>query len=48
MVFKKIKNIVCVEIYQKQILFHLGVDTDIVLAEEGIMSVIGHPGTGDL
>ncbi|MBZ9636323.1 hypothetical protein [Clostridium sp. FP1] len=48
MAFRKIKNIVCVEIYQKQILFRLGVDIDIVLVEEGFIRGIGHLGTGYL
>lgn len=49
--FKKIKNIVCVEVYQKQILLHLRLNPDEFELEEGFtrdMRNIGHYGTGDL
>jgi len=49
--FKKIKNIVCVEIYSKQILLHLRLNPDEVELEAGFtrdMRNIGHYGTGDL
>lgn len=49
--FKKIKNIICVEVYQKQILLHLRINPDTIELEEGFtrdMRNIGHYGTGDL
>lgn len=49
--FKKIKNIVCAEVYQKQILLHLRLNPDNVELEEGFtrdMRGVGHFGTGDL
>ena len=49
--FKKIKNIICAEVYQKQILLHLRIDPDIIEIEEGFtrdMRNTGHYGTGDL
>lgn len=49
--FKKIKNIICVEVYQKQILLHLRLNPDDFELEEGFtrdMRNIGHYGTGDL
>ena len=49
--FKKIKNIVCVEVHQKQILLHLRLNPDTVLLKEGFikdMRGVGHFGTGDL
>ena len=48
--FKKIKNIVCVEVYQKQILLHLRLNPGDFKLEEGFtrdMRNIGHFGTGD-
>lgn len=48
--FKKIKNIVCVEVYQKQILLHLRLNPGDFTIEEGFtrdMRGIGHFGTGD-
>jgi predicted transport protein len=49
--FKKIKNIVCAEVYQKQILLHLRLNPDTIELEEGFtrdMRGVGHFGTGDL
>lgn len=49
--FKKIKNIVCIEVYQKQILLHLRINPDTITLEGGFtrdMRGVGHYGTGDL
>lgn len=49
--FKKIKNIICAEVYQKQILLHLRLNPDDIGCEEGFtrdMRELGHFGTGDL
>lgn len=49
--FKKIKNIVCAEVYQKRILLNLRLNPDDVKLEKGFlrdMRGIGHFGTGDL
>lgn len=49
--FKKIKNIICVEIYQSKILLHLRLNPDEVTIEENFtkdVRNIGHFGTGDL
>lgn len=49
--FKKIKNIICAEIYQGKILLHLKLNPDDVNLDEEIMRDmrgIGHFGTGDL
>ncbi|GGA26013.1 DUF5655 domain-containing protein [Paenibacillus physcomitrellae] len=49
--FKKIKNIICAEVYQKQILLHLRLNPDEVELEDGFtrdMRNVGHFGTGDL
>ena len=49
--FKKIKNIICVEVYQKQILLHLRINPDTIELEDGFtrdVRNIGHYGTGDL
>lgn len=49
--FKKIKNIICVEVYQKQILLHLRINPDTIELEDGFtrdVRSIGHYGTGDL
>lgn len=49
--FKKIKNIVCAEIYQSKILLHLRLNPDEVTLHEGFikdMRNVGHFGTGDL
>lgn len=49
--FKKIKNIICAEIYQGKILLHLKLNPDDVNLEEGFMRDmrgVGHFGTGDL
>jgi predicted transport protein len=49
--FKKIRNIICAEIYQKQILLHLRLNPDEIQLEEGFtrdMRQTGHFGTGDL
>lgn len=49
--FKKIKNIICAEVYQKQILLHLRLNPDEIELESGFtrdMRSVGHFGTGDL
>lgn len=49
--FKKIKNIICAEVYQKQILLHLRLNPDEIELENGYtrdMRDVGHFGTGDL
>lgn len=49
--FKKIKNIICVEVYQKQILLHLRINPDTIELEDGFtrdVRNIGHYGTGEL
>lgn len=49
--FKKIKNIICVEVYQKQILLHMRLNPDDIELEDGFtrdMRKVGHYGTGDL
>lgn len=49
--FKKIKNIICVEVYQKQILLHMRLNPDELELEDGFtrdMRNVGHFGTGDL
>lgn len=49
--FKKIKNIICIAVYQKEVLLHLRVDPNKVELVEGFtrdVSNIGHYGTGDL
>ena len=49
--FKKIKNVVCAEIYQNSILLHLRLDPDTVELEPGRVEDVrgkGHWGTGDL
>ena len=49
--FKKIRNIVCVEVYNTRILLHLRLDHTNVEYEEGFsrdVSNIGHYGTGDV
>lgn len=49
--FKKIKNIICIEVYQKQILLHLRVNPDTIELEDGFtrdVRNIGHYGTGEL
>jgi len=49
--FKKIKNIVCVELYQSKILLHLSVEPKSVDLQKGFsrdMTNIGHFGTGNL
>lgn len=49
--FKKIKNIICVEVYQKQILLHMRLNPDDIELEDGFtrdMRNVGHYGTGDL
>ena len=51
MAFKKIKNVVCAEIYQNSILLHLRLDPDTVELEPGRVEDVrgkGHWGTGDL
>ncbi|WP_372008653.1 DUF5655 domain-containing protein [Paenibacillus chitinolyticus] len=49
--FKKNKTIICVEVYQKQILWHIRLYPDDIELEEGFtrdMRNVGHFGTGDL
>lgn len=51
MAYKKIQNMACIEIYNKQILLRLKLDPETVTLEEGFtrdMRSIGHYGTGDL
>ncbi|MBD2846622.1 DUF91 domain-containing protein [Paenibacillus sp. IB182496] len=49
--FKKMKNIVCAEVYQKQILLHMRLNPDDLDLEDGFtrdMRNVGHYGTGDV
>lgn len=49
--FKKMKNIICVEVYQKQILLHMRLNPIEIELEDGFtrdMRNVGHFGTGDL
>ncbi len=49
--FRKVKNIICVEIYQSKIILYLRINPDAVILENGFtrdMRNIGHFGTGDL
>lgn len=49
--YKKVQNIFCIEIYNKQIILRLKLDPDTVEIEDGFtrdMRGIGHYGTGDL
>lgn len=49
--FKKIKNIVCAEVYQKHIILHLRLNPNEIELEKGFtrdVSEIGHYATGDL
>lgn len=49
--FKKMKNIICVEVYQKQILLHMRLNPGEIELEDGFtrdMRNVGHFGTGDL
>lgn len=49
--YKKVQNMVCVEIYNKQIILYLKVDPETVTLEKGFtrdMRSTGHYGTGDL
>lgn len=49
--YKKVQNIFCIEIYNKQIILRLKLDPDSVEIEDGFtrdMRGIGHYGTGDL
>ena len=49
--FKKIKNIICAEIYQSKILLHLRLNPDEIQLEKGFtrdMTNVGHFGTGNL
>lgn len=49
--YKKIKNVFCIEIYQKQIIVRVKLDPESVELEEGFTRdtrSIGHYGTGDL
>ena len=49
--YKKIKNVVCIEIHNKQIILFLKIDPDSITLEKGFtrnMKNTGHYGTGDL
>ena len=49
--YKKVQNVFCIEIYNKQILIRMKLDPDTVDLQEGFtrdMRSIGHYGTGDL
>lgn len=49
--YKKVQNVFCIEIYNKQIIVHTKLDPDSIQLEEGFtrdMRNIGHYGTGDL
>lgn len=49
--FKKIKNIVCVEIFRDKLLLHIRLDPQTVIFEDGFsrnVTGIGHWGTGDV
>lgn len=49
--YKKVQNIVCIEIYSKQIILYLKINPDSIDIEPGFtrdMRGIGHYGTGDL
>ena len=49
--YKKVQNMVCIEIYKKQIMLFLKINPDTVKLENGFtrdMRSIGHYGTGDL
>ena len=49
--FRKVRNIVCIEIFQKKILVYLKLNPDTVELVDGFikdMRDIGHYGTGDL
>lgn len=49
--FKKMKNVICAEIYQKQIILYLHLDPDMIELEEGFsrdLRGIKHFATGDL
>lgn len=49
--YKKVQNVFCIEIYNKQIILRMKLDPDTVDIEEGFtrdMRNIGHYGTGDL
>ena len=49
--YKKVQNLVCIEIYSRQLILYLKLNPDTVNLEEGFtrdMRNIGHYGTGDL
>ena len=49
--FKKVKNIVCAEVYQNSVLLHLRLNPDYIALEPGFTEDVrakGHWGTGDL
>lgn len=49
--YKKVQNVVCIEIYSKQIILYLKLDPESVALEKGFtrdMKNVGHYGTGDL
>ncbi len=49
--YKKVQNVFCIEIYNKQLILRTKIDPDTVQLEDGFtrdMRIIGHFGTGDL
>ena len=49
--YKKVQNLICIEVYNKQIILRLKLNPETVVLEEGFtkdMRNIGHYGTGDL
>lgn len=49
--YKKVQNIVCIEIYNRQVILFLKLNPDDIMLEEGFtrdMRNVGHYGTGDL
>ena len=49
--YKKVQNLICIEIYSKQIILYLKLNPDTVELEDGFtrdMRGVGHYGTGDL
>lgn len=49
--YKKVQNLICIEVYNKQIILRLKLNPETIVLEEGFtkdMRNIGHYGTGDL
>ncbi len=49
--YKKVQNMACIEVYNKQIIIYLKLNPDTVILENGFtrdMRNVGHYGTGDL